>query len=74
MKQEKDGKTLYHVQSITDWHDNAYDMFVYAKSESDVTKKLKKLYTEDFGGEIDSTELKDLIENSNIYTVYAEEV
>lgn len=73
MKQEKDGKTLYHVQSITEWHDDPYDMFVWAKSESDITKKLKKLYKEDCG-DIDNTELNDLIENSNVYTVYAEEV
>lgn len=73
MKVEKDGKTLYHVQSITEWHDEPYDMFVYAKSEYDVTKKLKKLYKDDCG-DIDKEELDDLIENSNIYTVYAEEV
>lgn len=67
------GKTLYHIQSITDWHDDPYDMFVYADNESEVRKNLKQLYTEDCG-DIDETELKDLIDNTNIYTVYADEI
>lgn len=73
MKQEKDGKTLYHVQSITEWHDDPYDMFVWANSEGEITKKLRKLYKEDCG-DIGKAELDDLVDYSNIYTVYAEEV
>ena len=73
MKQEKDGKTLYHVQSITDWHDDPYDMFVWAKGESHVRENLKKLYLDDCG-DIDNTELNDLVDNSNMYTVYAETI
>ena len=73
MRVEKNGKTLYHVQSITDWHDDAYDMFVWANSERDITDKLEQLYKDDCE-DIDETELLDLIENSNVYTVYAEEV
>ena len=71
MKVEKDGKTLYHVQSITDWHKDAYDMFVYASSESEVNSNLERLYRDDYI-DIDETELRDLIDNSNIYTLYAE--
>ncbi len=73
MKQEKDGKTLYHIQSITDWHEDAYDMFVYASSESEVRSNLERLYRDDCG-DIDETELRDLVDNSNIYTLYAETI
>lgn len=73
MKVEKDGKTLYHVQSITDWRDDAYDMFVYASSESEVNSNLERLYRDDYG-DIDETELRDLVDNSNIYTLYAETI
>ena len=73
MKVEKDGKTLYHIQSMTDWRDGAYDMFVYASSESEVMGNLERLYRDDYG-DIDETELRDLIDNSNIYTLYAETI
>lgn len=73
MKVEKDGKTLYHIQSITDWHEDAYDMFVYASSESEVSSNLERLYRDDCG-DIDETELQDLVDNSNIYTLYAETI
>jgi hypothetical protein len=74
MKQEKDGKTLYHVQSITDYHDDPYDMFVWGKNEYEVEKQLKKLYKDDLGFGSDTDEIANLIANTNIYTVYAEEV
>ena len=74
MKVEKNDKTLYHIQSITEWHDDPYDMFVWATDEMSVTKNLKQLYKNDIYDEIDDTELKDLIENTNIYTVYADNV
>jgi hypothetical protein len=70
---EKDGKTLYHVQSVTDWHDDPYDMFVWGTNQYEVQKHLRKLYKNDYG-EIDRQELNDLVDNSNVYTVYPEEV
>ena len=73
MKVEKDGKTLYHIQSITDWHEDAYDMFVYANNESEVMGNLERLYRNDYE-DIGETELRDLIDNSNIYTLYAETI
>lgn len=74
MKVEKDGKTLYHIQSVTDWHDEPYDMFVYAKTEGEVVGNLRKLYIEDCSCELSDSKLDDLVEYSNIYNVYAEEL
>ena len=73
MKVEKDGKTLYHIQSITDWHEDAYDMFVYASSESEVRNNLERLYRNDYA-DIGEPELRDLIDNTNIYTLYTETI
>jgi len=76
MKQEKNGKILYHVQSATDWQEEPFDLFIYAKDEKTISDNLKQLYIDDTGlNEIDnSDELTDLIENTNIYTIYAEEI
>ena len=48
-------------------------MFVYASSESEVSSNLERLYRDDCG-DIDETELRDLVDNSNIYTLYAETI
>lgn len=73
MKIEQNGKTLYHIQSVTDWHDEPYDLFVWAKDEKEISDNLKDLYKNDYENiDVDNTEINDLIDNSNIYIVYAE--
>jgi hypothetical protein len=73
MKIEQNGKTLYHIQSVSEWHEEPYDLFVWAKDEKEVTENLKGIYKNDYE-DIDDTELADMIDNSSIYIVYGEEV
>lgn len=73
MEIKKRNKTLYHVQSTSNWQDEPYDIFVYAKSASEVRENLAKLYQDDYG-DIDKDSLEDLIDTTNIYTVYAVEL
>lgn len=73
MKIEQNGKTLYHIQSVTDWHDEPYDLFVWARDRKEISDNLKDLYKSDYES-IDETELNDLIDNSHVYMVYAETV
>lgn len=73
MKVEFNGKTLWHVQANIDWHDDTYDMFIFSETEP-TKEQIKKLYIEENGREIDDEEIKEFLEYSNTYTVYADEV
>jgi len=69
----RNNKKLYHVQSVTDWHDEPYDIFVFSELEPN-QKELTELFKDDLGYFRDNNpELKDLVNNANIYTVYAVE-
>jgi hypothetical protein len=72
MKLEINGKTLWHIQSITDWHDEPYDTFILSDKEPS-QEQLSKLYRAELGLDSDD-EVKDLLENANVYTVCAEEI
>lgn len=71
---ERNGKTLYHVQSLTEWHDDPYDMFVWGKDCYEVEKGLRKLYEAELEGIDNPQEIIDLVNNSNVYTIYTSEV
>jgi hypothetical protein len=58
---------------VSEWHEEPYDLFVWAKDEKEVTENLKGIYKNDYE-DIDDTELADMIDNSSIYIVYGEEV
>ena len=76
MKVQQNGKTLYHVQSVTDWHDEPYDMFVFSKNPPNEIE-LRRLLTEDSDfteEDVDKQEINDLIKCANAYTVYTEEL
>lgn len=73
MKLEQNGKTLYHLQSVTDWHDEPYDLFVWAKDEVEISNNLKDIYLNEYLVKHEA-EINDLMENTNIYTVYAESI
>lgn len=67
-------KRLYHIQSITDWSDEPYDLFVWSE-QWPTAKDIMQLYLnerEDL--KKDDPEVLDFMENHNVYTVYAEEI
>lgn len=69
-----DGKVLYHVQSLTDWHEPC-DIFVFANHEPDMTE-LRALIAQDLG--LDESEdveaIDDFVECACVYTVYPEAI
>ena len=69
-----DGKVLYHVQSLTDWHEPC-DIFVFANHEPD-TLELRALIAQDLG--LDENEdveaIDDFVECARAYTVYPETI
>ena len=72
MQVTKDNKTLYHIQSITDYSDEPMDYFIW--SERQPTKEqIRKLVEEDLPDEAEKYLVTDVVNNSNVYTVWAEE-
>lgn len=73
MKVEINGKTLYHIQAVTDWSDEPYDIFTLADHYPS-REEVKKLYIEDrFNGEDtegNDQEIADFVIYHNVYTVY----
>ena len=72
MKLEKDGKTLYHIQSISDYTDEPMDYFVLLDrypTRDDVLVAIQ----DDFEDKNDPW-IDDILENHNVYTVYTTEV
>ena len=72
MKLEKDGKTLYHIQSISDYTDEPMDYFVLLDrypTRDDVLVAIQ----DDFEDKNDQW-IDDILENHNVYTVYTTEV
>ena len=69
-----DGKVLYHVQSLTDWHEPV-DIFVFADHEPYVSE-LSALIAEDLGlNENEDIEaLDDFVKCTRVYTVYPETI
>lgn len=69
-----EGKVLYHVQSLTDWHEPC-DIFVFADHEPDMTE-LQMLIVQDLG--LDENEdveaIDDFVECARVYTVYLETI
>ena len=72
MKLEKDGKTLYHIQSISDYTDEPMDYFVLLDrfpTRDDVLVAIQ----DDFDDKNDPW-IDEILENHNVYTVYTTEV
>ena len=72
MKIEQDGKTLYHIQSISDYTDEPMDYFVLLEHfplEADVMEAIK----DDFEDKNDPW-IKEIFDNHNVYTVYVTEL
>lgn len=72
MELTKDGKTLYHIQSISDYADEPMDYFVLLEHfplEADVMEVIK----DDFDDKNDPW-IKEIFDNHNVYTVYTTEV
>lgn len=69
-----DGKVLYHVQSLTDWHEPC-DIFVFANHEPSAPEQ-RALIAQDLG--LDENEdveaIDDLVECARVYTVYPETI
>lgn len=69
-----DGKVLYHVQSLTDWHEPC-DIFVFANHEPSAPEQ-RALIAQDLG--LDENEdveaIDDLFECARVYTVYPETI
>lgn len=66
-------KTLWHIQAVTDWHNEPYDMFLISEKEP-TYEQCTVLYCEEQGIDFDDEEAQDFNNNCNIYSVYAEEV
>lgn len=78
MKVEINGKTLYHIQAVTEWSDDPYDIFLWA-DHFPTRYEIKEAYIRDrFGSEEEpadnDTEIQDFMESHNVYTIYAEEI
>ena len=72
MKLEKDGKTLYHIQSISDYTDEPMDYFVLLDrfpTRDDVLVAIQ----DDFDDKNDPW-IDEILENHNVYTVYTTEL
>lgn len=70
----KDDKTLWHIQSVTEWHDEPYDIFVWAKLEPS-RAEIRKLYlAENDGLDPSDDEVQDFVNSANVYSVYPEEL
>ena len=69
-----DGKVLYHVQSLTDWHEPC-DIFVFANHEPGMTE-LRALIIQDLGLDVneDVEAIDDFVECARVYTVYPETI
>lgn len=65
-------KQLYHIQAVTEWSDEPFDMFVWA-DHSPTLEEVKKLYLEEFDDQ-GYSELRDFVNSYNVYSVYAEEI
>lgn len=70
----RDDKILFHIQSITDWHDDPYDIFVWAKQEPSEDEVLKLYLAENDGLTLSDDQAKDFADSANVYFVYAEEL
>lgn len=69
MKVEKDGKTLYHIQSTTEYTDYPIDLFLYADHQPTEAECKQAFIDEDCEDWVD-----DIMANYDVYTVYAEEL
>lgn len=72
MKQEKDGKTLYHVQSLSDYSDEPMDYFIWSRQEP-TSDEIRTIVKDDFNDD-DNNYVDEIVNNCNVYTVYTEEV
>lgn len=66
-------KMLYHVQSISDYSDDPLDYFIWA-DHIPTYDEVKKVISEDFDPDSDKEWVKEIMNNYNVYTVYAEEI
>lgn len=69
-----EGKVLYHVQSLTDWHEPC-DIFVFANHEPDMAE-LRTLIVQNLGlNENEDVEvIDDFVECARVYTLYPETI
>lgn len=69
MKIEKDGKTLYHVQSLMEYKYYPIDLFLYADHYPTEAECRQAFIDEDYEDWIDN-----IMDNYEVYTLYAEEL
>lgn len=71
MEAKHNGKTLYHVQSLSGYTDEPMDYFIWA-DHFPTKQEVRQVIQEDFGD--DDSWVDDIFDNHNVYTVYASEV
>jgi hypothetical protein len=74
MEVSKGNKTLYHIQSLTDWCDEPNDIFVFSELEPTI-EQMTKLFIDEYDFKAEGqARIDDFIHNANVYIVYTEEI
>jgi len=68
----RDNKSLYHIQDPTcEWTDEPIDLFIFSTNEPTQERIKQELMYQMGYDETDSQLIQSIVENCNIYMVYA---